>query len=122
MIVDDSRVMRRIISRMVGSLGFSCVEAGDGQAAIDLIESSLVEQVPDVVLTDWHMPGCDGLELVRRLRGDPRLDGLRIVVITSESEIDRVEEALAAGADEYLMKPFDEAALEAKLSMLGLAY
>ena len=120
LVVDDSKVMRRIIVKIVKSLGFDAIEAGDGRDAIAVLEDALYDGPIDLVLTDWNMPDVDGLQLIRWLRDDPRLDGLPVVMITSESELGRVEEALAAGADEYLMKPFDQAALEDKLALLGL--
>jgi two-component system chemotaxis response regulator CheY len=118
--VDDSKVMRRILLGIVRSLGFEGLEAADGHEAIDVIKAALESGGLDLVLTDWNMPGMDGLDLIRHLRTDGGFDGLQIIMVTSESEITRVEEALASGADEYLMKPFDGDSLADKLGLLGL--
>ncbi|MCU4182818.1 response regulator [Acidiferrimicrobium sp. IK] len=118
-VVDDSRAMRKLMTRMIGSMGFSTLEADNGQHALDVIEAAIESGPPDVVMADWNMPEMNGLELVRHLRADARLDGVRILMVTSESEIDRIEEALVSGADEYLMKPFDKEALAEKLVLLG---
>jgi two-component system chemotaxis response regulator CheY len=117
-VVDDSRVMRRIIVRMVTSMGFEPLEATDGRNAIDVIEAALLTGPVDLVLADWKMPVMDGVTLIRHLRGDSRFDRVRIVMISSETEISRIDEALAAGADEYLMKPFDQAGLADKLHLV----
>jgi two-component system chemotaxis response regulator CheY len=119
-VVDDSRVMRRIMVRIVSGQGFETLEAGDGLEALHLIEDEWDDAPIDLLVADWNMPEMSGVDLVRSLRADPRYAGLAIVMATSESEIERVEEALAAGADEYLMKPFDDSALSEKLEMLGL--
>ena len=120
LVADDSRVMRKIIVRMVGAVGFDCIEAGSGEEALDCAETALGTGGLELVLVDWHMPGMSGVDMVRRLRADDRFDSVRIVMVTSESEIARIDEALAAGVDEYLMKPFDEDSLDEKLNLLGL--
>ncbi|HTX01705.1 MAG TPA: response regulator [Acidimicrobiales bacterium] len=119
-VADDSRLMRRIIVRMVASMGFECIEAEDAEQAIDRAETALDTGGLALVLADWHMPGMSGVDLVRSLRSNDRFDGVRLVMVTSESEIARIDEALAAGADEYLMKPFGEEDLADKLGLLGL--
>jgi two-component system, chemotaxis family, chemotaxis protein CheY len=117
-IVDDSRATRMILRRLVAELGFEVCEAGHGAEAL----SVLADVGPvDLALVDWNMPEMNGLELVRALRADPSQAGCRIVMVTTESDIDRMVEALDAGANEYAMKPFDREVILGKLRLLGLA-
>ena len=85
-------------------LAFECAEAGNGAEALHALAAS---GPPDLVTVNWHMPVMDGLELIRRLRGDPATKKLPLVMISTEHDRDRISEALAAGADEYLAKPMD---------------
>lgn len=116
-VVDDSRVIRMILRKALVSLGFQVIEAADGQEGLDVLTAN---GGAEVLLVDWNMPVMDGLALVRAVRGDRNLDGTRIVMVTSEAEISRITQAIEAGADEYLMKPFEEAALRDKLELLGI--
>lgn len=118
LIVDDSRAMRLVVARIVQRLGFETVQAEHGQAALDVLEVS--DELPEVALVDWNMPVMDGLELIKALRAQPRYRGITLMMVTTESEQSRIVQALAAGAHEYLIKPFTEEALEDKLSLLGL--
>ena len=97
-------------------MGIECEEAADGQAGLDLLHAG---PVFDVVLVDWYMPVMDGLEMLRQLRAQG-FDGMKVLMVTTEAENQFITRALDAGADEYLMKPFDEEALSEKLAMLGL--
>jgi len=115
LIVDDSRAMRLVIRRILGELGVPAEEAADGTQALDLLGGGAT---PDVALVDWNMPGMTGVELVQAVRADPRFAGLRIMMVTSETGADRIQEALASGADEYLMKPFTPEVLREKLNLL----
>lgn len=117
LVVDDSRAMRMVVSRIVSRLGFDTVEAEHGQAALDAIAAG---PVPQLALIDWNMPVMDGLTLVKTLRGDPGTRGITLMMVTTESEQSQIVRALAAGAHEYLIKPFTEDALVDKLSLLGL--
>ncbi|HUA98047.1 MAG TPA: response regulator [Terracidiphilus sp.] len=116
LIVDDSRFVRVYLRGLLEARGIACEEAADGQAGLDLLHTSAPF---DLALVDWNMPGMTGLEMVRQIRGDPGLD-LRIMMVTTEGENEYIVGALDAGADEYLMKPFDEEALGEKLAMMGL--
>jgi len=118
LVVDDSRATRTILRRMLSGVGFAEVlEAPDGgQGLLRVREGAL----PDIALVDWNMPVMSGLEFVVELRKDHGLDGVRVLMVTSEAEIERVQAALAAGANEYLMKPFSSEALLAKLELMGL--
>jgi two-component system chemotaxis response regulator CheY len=117
-LVDDSRAMRMILRRIVGALGFEIMEAEDGQAALDAVKSS--ENVPDLALIDWNMPRMNGLELVSALRDDPRTRDMTLVMVTTEGEQSQIVRALAAGAHEYVIKPFTSDSMVEKLALLGL--
>jgi len=117
LMVDDSRVIRAIVGRAMQELGFETEEAGDGQGALDKLRQG---PSPCVMLIDWNMPNLNGLELVRAVRANPEWSEVRMIMITSENEIDRVQTALEAGADEYIMKPFTKDMIQEKLTLLGI--
>jgi two-component system chemotaxis response regulator CheY len=115
LVVDDSRAMRGLVGMTRESLGFGVVEAGDG---VEALEQLALMRVPEVALVDWNMPRMNGLDLVRALRRRELYEHMAIVMVTSETTTDSVIEALAAGADEYLMKPFSAELLRDKLMLL----
>jgi two-component system chemotaxis response regulator CheY len=118
MVVDDSKTTRRILSRILRSVGFEEVhEAGDGVAALEVLRS--VER-PDLALIDWNMPEMNGYELVKIIRMRRDFDELPLMMVTTESEAERVVAALEAGANEYVMKPFTEEVIRDKLELLGI--
>jgi len=117
LVVDDSRVIRKVARRILEDLGFEVAEAADGVEAMDWCEAVM----PDAILLDWRMPGMDGLEFVRRLRQHPGGTAPKVVFCSVECEIEQIREALDAGADEYVMKPFDTDIVAGKLAWLGLA-
>lgn len=117
LVVDDSRTTRLVIGNILRELGMEVVEAGDGAEAQDQLAR---HPDVDIALVDWNMPRMSGLELVRAVRSRGDYDGVRILMVTTETEAGRVAEALAAGANEYLMKPFDRDALVSKLGLLDL--
>jgi len=117
LVVDDSRAMRLILARALEPLGFSVQEAVDGEEALELIRAGLV---PALVLVDWNMPKVSGIEVVRALADHPARSAMRVVMVTTETEVDHVAQALGTGADEYLMKPFTKEAVAEKLGVLGL--
>jgi len=116
LIVDDSRFVRDYLRGLLEKKGVACVEAADGSAGLDRLHEG---PEFDVVLIDWNMPVMDGLEMLRHLRNEGFTD-LKVMMVTTEAENDFIVRALDAGADEYLMKPFDDEALSEKLAMLGL--
>jgi Response regulator containing a CheY-like receiver domain and a GGDEF domain len=118
LVIDDSRVMRRIIGSQLQHLGFSVLEAADGQQALDLLESG--EHV-ELACIDWNMPVMDGLTFVTRVREHRDWRDITLMMVTTESEHGQIVRALAAGAHEYLIKPFTPDALREKLELLGLA-
>jgi two-component system chemotaxis response regulator CheY len=117
LVVDDSRAIRTILGRMLRELGFEVFEAGGGRAALEVLAA---HGAVEVALVDWNMPEMDGIQLVRALRADPRLASMRIMMVTTETEIEKVILALDSGANEYLMKPFTTEAVAEKLALLGL--
>ncbi len=117
LVVDDSRSMRTIILKQLKELGFEVYEAENGQEAM-----SRLHEVKNIhlVLLDWNMPEMDGLEVLSLIRAEPAYKQVRVMMVTTESEMSRVATALEAGASEYLMKPFDREALLEKLILLGM--
>ena len=115
LIVDDSRIIRKVARRIVEGLGFEVDEAADGVEAL----SYCAGMMPDVVLLDWNMPVMDGLAFLRRLRATPGGDKPKVLFCTIETAPDRIAEALSAGADDYVMKPFDSEILHSKFSEVG---
>lgn len=114
LIVDDSRVIRKVSTKIVISLGYVPVEAQDGLEALSRCKKSM----PHVVLTDWDMPEMDGLEFVTKLRAIPTPKAPVVIFCTSKGKAADVHAGIKAGADDYIVKPFDEAALKAKLERL----
>jgi two-component system, chemotaxis family, chemotaxis protein CheY len=117
LVVDDSRVIRKVARRILEDLGFEVAEAGDGLEALAWCQAVM----PQAVLLDWRMPGMDGLEFVRKLRAEPGGEGPRVIFCSVENEIAAIREALEAGADEYIMKPFDGDIVASKLAHVGMA-
>ncbi len=117
LVVDDSKTIRSILKKYLVPCGVQCFEAENGaEALLRLGELGPV----DFVLLDWNMPFLDGLSVVKVVRANTRYASTRIVMVTTETEIEQVSAALAAGADEYVMKPFTQAVILEKLAMLGL--
>ena len=117
LIIDDSKTMRSILRRIVTELGFETTEAGNGQEAVDVLEAGLV---PDICLIDWNMPLMDGYTFVTRVRADDRWRNVTLMMVTTESEHGQIVRALAAGAHEYVIKPFTPDAIIEKMELLGL--
>ena len=116
LIVDDSKVIRKVARHMLEALDFDVSEAEDGKAALDACAASR----PDVVLLDWNMPVMSGMEFLRALT-DQGGDKPKIVFCTTENGSAHIRAALDAGADEYIMKPFDRETLATKLQLVGVA-
>jgi two-component system chemotaxis response regulator CheY len=117
LIVDDSRFVRTFLRGLLEERGIECEEAIDGLAGLDRLNSG---KAFDLALVDWNMPVLNGLEMLTRLRAEG-FSTVKVMMITTEAENEFITRALDAGADEYLMKPFDEDAFDEKLMMLGLA-
>ena len=117
LIVDDSRVIRKVSRHILESLGFTVDEAENGQDGLDQCASSM----PDVVLLDWNMPIMSGIEFLVQLRRREGGDKPKVVFCTTENDVAHIREAIKAGADEYVMKPFDHETLQIKLQLVGFA-
>jgi two-component system chemotaxis response regulator CheY len=116
LIVDDSRFVRGFLRNLLEGKGIECEEAADGQAGLDRVHGN---HTFDLALLDWNMPVMNGLDMLKEMRAEG-YDGIKVLMVTTEAENDFILRALDAGADEYLMKPFDDEALNEKLAMLGL--
>ena len=116
LIVDDSRFVRGYLRGLLEEKGIECVEASDGHGGMEQLHSGVWF---DFALVDWNMPGKNGLEMLKELRAEGYAS-LKVMMVTTEAENEFILQALTAGADEYLMKPFDDEALTEKLAMLGL--
>ncbi|HEY4360523.1 MAG TPA: response regulator [Bryobacteraceae bacterium] len=117
LVVDDSRAVRMILSRTLKELGYEVREAANGREALEVLDAE--EASVSLLLADWNMPEMNGLELVKRLRRNPRLASLVVVMVTTETELDHMAAALEAGANEYVMKPFTKEILREKLQLVG---
>jgi two-component system, chemotaxis family, chemotaxis protein CheY len=118
LVVDDSRAMRMILTRILNEVGFEDVlQAGDGSQALAALEEG---PLPEVALVDWNMPVMDGLGFINACRANPAYRGITLMMVTTESEQAQIVRALAAGAHEYVMKPFTADAIVDKLALLGL--
>ena len=119
MVVDDSRAMRMILRKTLSELGYEVCDAGNGQEALSLLEKEGASL--SLMLVDWNMPVMCGLDLVKAARSDPRYSALPMILVTTETEIQHISEALQAGANEYVMKPFTKEVLQDKLKSMHLA-
>jgi two-component system chemotaxis response regulator CheY len=117
LIVDDSRFVRSFLRGLLEEKGIICAEAGDGEAGLAHLRSG---ESFDLALIDWNMPVMNGFQMLTALRGEGFSD-LKVMMVTTEAETEFIVRALDSGADEYLMKPFDEVALTEKLILLGFA-
>lgn len=116
LVVDDSRVVRKVAARIAADMGFACQEAEDGDQAYDLCS----EHMPDAIILDWNMPVMSGLEFIEKLRLMDNGAHPKVIFCTTENDRNHVQRAIRAGADEYVMKPFDSEILATKFEQIGL--
>ena len=116
-VIDDSSAMRRILRRLLEGIGFEVLEAADGQAGLECLTQNPDQ---DIVLVDWNMPVMDGLEFVKTVRQNAEFEKLKIMMVTTETEPNRMAKALMSGVDEFVMKPFTSDILLDKLCLLGV--
>lgn len=116
LVVDDSRVVRKVARRILEGRGFAVEEAENGRLALEACRRAM----PDSVLLDWNMPEMTGIEFLKALRAEFGPDRPPVLFCTTETDIDRIEQAIVCGAQEYIMKPFDEEILVGKFSQIGL--
>ena len=116
-VIDDSRAIRSILSRMLKGLGFEVLTAEHGRNALEV----LAEEGPvDIALVDWNMPEMNGYEFLCEFRSDSANDDVKVMMVTTETEVEQMIKALEAGANEYVMKPFDQESIQEKLKLLGV--
>ncbi len=118
MVVDDSKSIRMILSRALEEIGWQVEQAANGKIAMESLQSQSVPS--DLVLIDWNMPEMNGIDLVRHIRQQSRMDRSKLMMVTTENEFEQMEQALAAGANEYVMKPFTKEIIADKIRLLGL--
>ena len=116
LVVDDSKVVRMVARKILEELEFEVSEAADGQQALTACQAKM----PDVVLLDWNMPVMDGIEFLRALRSEQGGSAPKVVFCTTENDMAHIQEAISAGADEYIMKPFDSDIIQSKFSQVGI--
>ncbi len=116
LVVDDSSVIRKVARRILEDLSFDISEAEDGLKALEVCR----KEMPTAILLDWNMPVMDGLEFLAQLRREPGGEKPKVVFCTTENDIGHIAKAMRAGADEYIMKPFDREIVEAKFAEVGL--
>ncbi len=117
LVIDDSKAMRMIITRIMQDLGFDVSEAGNGREGLEHLQEN---GIVDVALVDWNMPEMDGLAFIRAVRAEDSYRDLCLMMVTTESETSQMVRALAAGAHEYVMKPFTKEVIQEKLALLGV--
>ena len=116
LIVDDSKVIRMVARRILEDLNFAIVEAADGQEALNACQ----DEMPDAILLDWNMPVMSGIDFLRNLRGSHNGGDPIVVFCSTENDLEHIREAMEAGANEYIMKPFDKDIIESKFAQVGL--
>jgi two-component system chemotaxis response regulator CheY len=116
LVIDDSKAMRALLGRLLGEIGFSVDDAGNGREGLEHLEK---HGAPDVVLVDWNMPEMSGFEFVQAVRANRDYDAVRLIMVTTETEMTRVVKALGAGLDAYVMKPFTKEAVVEQLERIG---
>lgn len=119
-VVDDSRAIRRILAGILGQVGFEVCQASNGREALAVLDRERESGGVSLVLADWNMPEMNGLEFVQAMRADARNDAIRVMMVTTETQIEQMLAALQAGANEYVMKPFTREVIEDKLRILGI--
>ncbi len=118
LVVDDSKAIRMLLVKTLRQLGFDVQEAANGKDALEILEAA--DSGINLVLADWNMPEMNGLDLLKRLRQNPALSSVAVVMVTTETEINHIAEAIEAGANEYVMKPFTRDILVEKLELAGI--
>ena len=120
LVIDDSKTMRKFLALIAGEMSFSTIEAADGREALDILVHNDPREPFDVALVDWEMPRMNGLEFVQAVRRNRDFDGLKLLMITTLNSMERVAEAIEAGANDFLMKPVTKEMLAEKLQILGV--
>ncbi len=117
LVIDDSKPMRSILAKFLHELGYATTDATNGRHALEELQRL---GPPDLALVDWNMPEMNGLEFVQAVRADHQYDQVPLMMVTTETDMERVASALEAGANEYVMKPFTKEIILEKLQLLGM--
>ncbi len=120
LIVDDSKAMRGFLSHLASEMSFTITEAEDGRAALDTLIKTETKDLFDIALVDWDMPRMTGIEFVQFVRRNRDYDGVKLMMVTTNNSVEKISQALEAGANDFLMKPVTRESLEEKLQILGL--
>ena len=115
-IADDSRIIRMLLSKIMVNLGFEVIEAEDGEEVVEMVELN----EPSIVIMDWRLPALDGIDALYKIRSLKKIQQPKVMFCSSIIDIEKIREALDGGADDYIMKPFDEEIIISKLEILGL--
>lgn len=116
MVIDDSRAIRMILSRTLNQLGYDVEQAANGREALQVLHQT---EGVSLILVDWNMPEMNGLEFIRALRSDRRYGHVKLMMVTTETQVEQMVTAIEAGANEYVMKPFTKEIIEDKLRVMG---
>ncbi len=117
LVIDDSRAMRSILSKIMSEIGFEVLTAAHGREGLERLGE---DDDLDLVLVDWNLPEMNGYDFIKAVRAESRWDRIKLIMVTTETERENVLKALDAGVDEYVMKPFTKATIQEKLALIGL--
>lgn len=115
-IADDSKIIRSLLTKIMENFGFDVLEAEDGDEILEL----LIREAPQLIISDWTLPGIDGIDVLYKIREDRKIEQPKFLFCSSNSEINIMKQALDGGADDYIMRPFDEEIIGSKLAILGI--
>ncbi len=115
-VVDDSQTIRMLLVKIMENFGFNVIEAESGEEALELCR----RENPNLIISDWRLPLMDGIDVLYKIRGDRRLSQPKFMFCATMSDIDNIRMALDGGADDFIMRPFDEEIIGSKLAILGL--
>jgi phosphoserine phosphatase RsbU/P len=115
LVAEDDSVTRKLLESTLGRLGLDVIAAADGNAAWNALETLKGKDAPELAVLDWMMPGLEGIQVLRRLRTTPGFELLYVILLTSRTDKEDVAYGLAAGANDYIAKPFDPSELEARV-------
>ena len=116
LIVDDSRIVRKVTRRIIQSLGFKCIEAEDGAHALE----TCLKEMPDIIVIDWQMPNMTGIDFLKTMNTTHTSNMAKVIFCTTENDVRNIREALKNGAAEYIMKPFDSDIMRSKMFFAGV--
>lgn len=115
-VADDSRIIRMLLVKIMQNFAFEVIEAEDGEELLELC----AQKTPDLIISDWTLPVIDGIDVLYKIRGDRKLPQPKFVFCSTMNDIDNIQMAMDGGADDYILRPFDEDIISSKLVILGL--